>query len=134
VFAGGCKKPWPKQADKVKLGMSRAEVEQLLPRHEDSPVYIRFTYTKTDQHQKVTYWLDEYTKVTIRYDYTDTEPFLSGGMATVFDASAAMPKGAHPNNKVVQLPELSEEDMPKNESGAFYSYDFGIPEPENNKK
>jgi len=130
MFIGGCGKSWPKQADKGKLGMSRADAEQPLPRHEDSPVYVRFTYKKNDKYQSVSYWLDANTKVSIRYDYTDTKPFLSGSMVSIFEASAATPKGAHPNNKVVRVPELTEETMPQDESGFFYSYDFGIASPE----
>jgi hypothetical protein len=89
---------WRSQAAKVTIGMTRGEVEKLLPPHPKSPL----TTGGTGGSQSVAYWVDEHWCVSIAYDYTGV-PRDEKGMALDM---------ASPQNKVLTKPILSQEAMP----------------------
>lgn len=87
---------WEKQAERVKVGMSRAQVEQTLLPPLPTSVYEQ---TMTGGAQSVTYWVDKEWKVAIWYDYTGQSfPLAKSPTRRASDGSF---------NKVVTKPVLS---------------------------
>jgi hypothetical protein len=89
---------WQDRAAKVTAGMSRAEVEKLLPPHTYSPK----TTLRSGSAQCNKYWLDEDWSVSILYDYT--------GIPRDADGNAMATRSPH--NKILSIPVLSKEEMP----------------------
>lgn len=89
---------WRSQVTKVTIGMSRGEVERLLPPH---PKSLR-TMSGTGGSQSVAYWLDEHWCVSIAYDYTGVPR----------DAKGVALDMTSPQNKVLTKPILTQKEMP----------------------
>ena len=90
---------WQSKINQVRVGMTRSEVERLLPQHPSSPL----TRTVTGSTQGETYWVDPLWKVAVVYDYTGI-PRDSSGKALSHES---------PGNKVLAIPTLTREDMPE---------------------
>ncbi len=65
VFAAGCSSYWVRKADKIKIGMSRPEVEKILPMYNDSPYFV----SAEGDTIAYTYWVAPDWKVTLYYDF-----------------------------------------------------------------
>lgn len=103
ILAVGCATPhtrdkWRTKAERVQIGMTRAEVSTLLPRHVQSPRIV----TGTGSSQSEVFWVDPEWKVTVAYDYTGVQRNEEG--TALSDESAA--------NRVVSTPLVTREDMP----------------------
>ena len=90
---------WQQMADQVTVGMSRAEVEQLFP---PQPMSSGLTIIQGGS-QITTYWVDPFWKVSVSYDYTGV-PRNNSGKALSHES---------PENKVLAIPIIIREDMPK---------------------
>ena len=107
VIALGCKSQsvttntntWQDKAALVTVGMTRLEVEKLLPRHSKSTV----TTTLTGGSQSSRYWVDKDWSVSITYDY-------SGISQESKDAAHDM---TSPHNKVLTVPVVARAKMPE---------------------
>ena len=66
VSVGTISWAWMEKINQVRVGMSRAEVERLLPPHADSP----WNTIKQGGSQLTTYWLTPSWRINIAYDYT----------------------------------------------------------------
>jgi hypothetical protein len=89
---------WQNKAAQVTVGMTRAEVEKLLPPHPQSPV----TTTGTGSGQGVTYWVDANWVVTVAYDYTGVLRDEKGAALDTYSSE----------NRVLMAPVLSRRMMP----------------------
>ena len=105
ILTFGCKSPvavngdyWQSKASQIAVGMTRAEVEKLLPRHPRSPM----TTVVTGGSQSVRYWVDENWSVNIAYDYTGVPRDARG---TALDVTS-------PHNKVLTVAALKQSKMP----------------------
>ena len=103
VLAAGCaalrtQDRWSAQVARVEIGMTRAEVTNLLPRHVQSPR----TVIGTGSGQAESFWVDYKWKITIRYDYTGV-PRDDEGMALSSESA---------ENRVTSTPVLTREAMP----------------------
>lgn len=102
----GCTEPsrshtgdyWRQRVDRVKVGMSRAAVEELLPPQPGSPVQTLMAGCG----QGVAYWVDPAWMVHVNYDYT--------GVADKSDISLSR---TSPDNKVSGVPTLIRKNMPE---------------------
>lgn len=66
IILAGCASPyWVQQADKVKLGMEKPEVEKYLPLYNNSPTFV---YAAGDT-VVFSYWVDPKWKVTVFYNF-----------------------------------------------------------------
>ena len=92
------KSAWQQRIERVELGMSRREVELVLPCHSMSP---QVTITQ-EGGQVTTYWLDRFWKVSISYNDTGV-PRDDGGKALSL---------VSPINKLVVIPKLIRDDIP----------------------
>ena len=103
----GCTEPsrsqngdyWRQRVDRVKVGMSRAAVEQLLPPQPASPVQIHMEGCG----QVVTYWVDPVWMLHVDYDYTGVARDKSGNALSY----------TSPDNKVRAVPTLTRKNMPE---------------------
>ena len=86
---------WKSKVKQVRVGMSRAEVRRLLPRHPHSAR----TVIGTGAAQSETYRLDALWSVTVVYDYTGIPRDSSG--------KALSPSHDSLKNKVLAIPTLT---------------------------
>lgn len=89
---------WRDRAAQVTVGMTRTEVETLLPLYPSSPI----TTVKSGGSQSTTYWVDENWNVSVAYDYTGIPRDAKG---TALDITS-------PQNRVLMVPVLSQAKMP----------------------
>jgi hypothetical protein len=101
----GCTEPsrsqngdyWRQRVDRVKVGMSRAAVEKLLP-----PAFPGPTHGE-GCGQVVTYWVDPAWMLQVDYDYTGVDRDKTGNALSY----------TSPDNKVRAVPTLIRKDMPE---------------------
>lgn len=65
LTAAGCAPYWVRQAEKVKPGMTRPEVEKYLPLYNMSPTFV----SAEGDTVVYSYWVDPRWKVTIFYNF-----------------------------------------------------------------
>lgn len=90
---------WRTQAAKVVIGMSRAEVETLLPKHPESVI----VFNGAGSQQSVSYWVDENWRVSIAFDYSGVPRHKKGNAFDPYYSS---------ENKVLAAPTLTRGKMP----------------------
>lgn len=96
ILASG--NPWLQKVTQVRRGMSRSQVEKILPPH---PKYSLQSKSMMGSGQNITYQLDMHWRVSIWYDYT--------GAAE--DENGTLSGGDSPQNKVMRLPVLEYSDL-----------------------
>jgi hypothetical protein len=85
-------KHWRAAVAKVRIGMSRKEVEKLLPPYFPAPSVGSFTGSR----QGITYWVDEEWCVSCGYDYT----------GATSDETGSPIDDHRPENKLLSMPRL----------------------------